>query len=171
MERSEYVAIGYICRAHGIRGVVLVESLTDNPKRFETLSDFFIELKGKRIPFRVESCSATPKGWLVKLEGVNDRDRAEGLKGGYLQIGIGELPELEEGSYYEFDLIGIEVYTTSGRRLGKITEVNHNAANDIYVIKGEKKELLLPAIRDVVKKVDIENKRMEVELLSGLESE
>ena len=171
MDRPKLVAIGYIRRAHGVRGSVLIESLTDNPARFETLSDVQIEIDGSRRSFRLENCSAASNGWLVKFEGVDDRNEAERLKGGYLQIEAGDLPELEEGSYHVIDLTGIEVYTTSGELLGTVSEILKYPANDVWVVEGDKGKLMLPAIRDVIKKVDIPGKRMEVELLNGLEFE
>jgi 16S rRNA processing protein RimM len=171
MNRPQYVSVGYIHRAHGIEGCVLVESLTDNPTRFETLTEVLVEIDGERTLYHLERCSAASRGWLVKFKGVDDRSEAEKLKSGYLLIEAAKLPELEEGSYYLFDLIGMNVYTTSGELLGDITDVQQYPANDVYVIEGESGKLLLPAIRDVVKNIDVKNKRMEVELLSGLEFE
>ncbi len=171
MDRPEYVTVGYIRRAHGIGGCVRIESLTDNPTRFETLTEALVEIGGKRTLYHVEKCSAASKGWLVKFKGVDDRSEADKLKSGYLLIEAPKLPELEEGNYYLFDLIGMSVYTTSGELLGEITDVQQYPANDVYIIEGEKGKLLLPAIRDVVKNIDLQNNRMEVELLSGLEFE
>ena len=171
MNRLQYVSVGYIRRAHGIEGCVLVESLTDNPTRFETLTEVLVEIGGERTLHHLERCSAASKGWLVKFKGVDDRNDAEKLKSGYLLVEAAKLPELEEGSYYLFDLIGMNVYNTADELLGEITDVQQYPANDVYVIEGENGKLLLPAIRDVVKSVDVQNKRMEVELLSGLEFE
>lgn len=171
MDRPQYVSVGYIRRAHGIGGCVHVESLTDNPMRFEDLSEVVVEIGGERTLYHVERCSAASKGLLIKFKGVDDRSEAEKLKNGYLLIEASKLPELEEGRHYLFDLIGVNVYTTSGELLGEITDVQKYPANDIYIVEGEKGKLLLPAIRDVVKNIDVQNKRMEVELLSGLEFE
>jgi 16S rRNA processing protein RimM len=171
MDRPEYVTVGYIRRAHGIGGCVHVESLTDNPTRFEALSEVIVEVGGRRTLYRVERCSVASKGLLIKFKSVDDRSEAEKLKSGYLLVEAAKLPELEEGSYYLFDLIGMNVYTISGELLGEITDVQQYPANDVYIIEGEKGKLLLPAIRDVVKNIDVQNKRMEVELLSGLEFE
>ena len=171
MDSPRYVSVGYIRRAHGVRGWVHVESLTDNPARFETLSDVHIELGGERRLFRLERCQASSHGWLVKFEGVEERDRAEKLKGGFLQVEIESLPELDEGRYYLFELIGMSVYTISGEHLGEITDVEQYPANDVYVVQGAGGKLLLPAIVDVVKRVDKRERRMEVELPGGLEFE
>ena len=171
MNRPQYVSVGYIRRAHGVEGRVLVESLTDNPTRFENLTEALVEIDGERTLYHLERCSAASKGWLIKFKGVDDRSDAERLKSGYLLVEAARIPELEEGSYYLFDLIGMNVYTTSGELLGEITDVRQYPANDVYIVEGENGKLLLPAIRDVVKNIDVQNKRMEVELLSGLEFE
>lgn len=171
MDRPQYVQIGYIRRAHGVRGFVLVESLTDNPARFENLSEVHLERNGARTLLPLEDCTRSSKGWLLKFEGVDTREQAENLKGGYIEVNAQKLPLLEDGTYYVFDLIGMNVFTTSGERLGEITDVQKYPANDLYVVEGERGKLMLPAISDVVKKVDLKRNRVEVELLDGLEFE
>lgn len=151
--------------------MVVVEDLTNNPERFKRLSEAIVETGENRRKYNVVSCSALSRGWLVKFEGVNDRDQADQLKGSYLLTVTADLPELEEGNYYLFDLVGVEVFTTSGEMLGTLESIDQYPANDIYVVVGARGRLMIPAIRDVVKSIDIKNKRMEVELLSGLEFE
>jgi len=171
MKRPDLVDIGRVKRAHGVKGLLLVESLSDNPNRFKELASVLIELKDEKSRHVVESCKQSAKGWLVKLEDVNDRDQADQLKGALLKIEAADLPELEEGTYYDFDLIGLDVFSIEGDKLGTITEIEHYPANDAYVVTGDKGTLRIPATRDVVKNVDLDNKRMEVQLLSGLEFE
>ena len=171
MNRPEHVAVGYILRAHGVQGNVLVKPLTDNPNRFEEIDEIMIEKAGRIEPYRVGDRTASPKGWILKFDGIDTRDDAEQLKGAYLLIRTEELPELEEGSYYDFDLVGIEVFTVSGEKLGRIIEIEKHPANDVYVVEGDAGKLMLPATREVVRKVDMDNKRMEVKLLDGLEFE
>lgn len=171
MGQTEYVSIGYIRRAHGVKGSILVESLTDNPARFENLFGAYVEINGRRTHFRLEKCLPASKGWILKFQGIDEREQAEDLKGGYIEIDVEQLPELENGVYYVFELIGMGVYSASGELLGEITDVQRYPANDVYVVEGNKGKLLLPAIRDVVRKVDVKRKRMEIELLDGLEFE
>lgn len=148
-----------------------MEDLTNNPERFKRLHETIVETGEKKEKYNVQSCSVSSRGWLVKFEGVDNRDQADQLKGSYLLTVTAELPQLEEGSYYLFDLIGVEVFTTSGEMLGTLESIDQYPANDIYVIVSARGRLSIPAVRDVVKSVDIKNKRMEVELLSGLEFE
>lgn len=171
MNRPENVVVGYVLRAHGVRGNVLVKPLTDNPNRFEEIDEIMIEKAGRIEPYRVSDRTASPKGWILKFDGIDTRDEAEKLKGAYLLIRTEELPELEDGSYYDFDLVGIEVFTVSGEKLGRIIEINKYPANDVYIVEGDAGRLMLPATREIVRKVDLDNKRMEVELLDGLEFE
>jgi 16S rRNA processing protein RimM len=171
MNRPEHVAVGVVVRAHGVRGNVIVKPLTDNPNRFERIEKVLIEREGRIGPCRVTDKTESPKGWILRFHGIDTRDEAEELKGAYILINAEELPELEEGSYYDFDLVGLEVFTVSGEKLGEITEIEKYPANDLYVVEGSAGKIKLPATREVIRKVDLDNKRMEVELLDGLEFE
>lgn len=106
----------------------------------------------------------------LALEGVESREEAQELAGGLVQVGAGEVEPLPEGRYYRFQLIGLQVWTVEGRHLGRIGEVLETGANDVLVVTGEDgREVLLPATREVVRRVDLERGRMEVFLLPGLE--
>lgn len=171
MSRPDHVAVGCIIRAHGVRGSVLVKPLTDNPNRFRAIDEIMIEKDERTEQYRVIAKTASPKGWILKLDGINTRDEAESMKGAYLLIGPEELPELEEGTYYDFDLVGLEVFTNSGERIGCIIEVEKHPANDVYVVEGDAGKLRLPATHEIVRKVDVKNKRMDIILIDGLEFE
>jgi len=173
MDRPGFVAIGKIVRAHGIKGFVSVDDrLTDNPDRFRDLKQVFIEANDEYLKFEVESCLKASRGWLVKFKGVSDRDQAEELAGFYISIESDELPQLDDGVFYDIDLIGIEVVDIeSGEILGKLEEIVHYPANAVYRVVGPKGRLALPATHDIVKKVDIDNQKMEVMLLDGIEFE
>ena len=106
---------------------------------------------------------------LLSLKGVTDRSLAEALNGSELFIQKSDLPELEEGTFYWFDLIGIKVYTTDERYLGRIESIIPTGSNDVYTVKNGKKEVLIPALESVVVEIDLENKRMRVDLPEGLE--
>ena len=105
---------------------------------------------------------------MISLKGVTDRERAEELIGAELFIPETELPELDEDTYYWFELIGIEVYTTEGYYLGRITTILPTGSNDVYVVKDNKKEVLIPALESVVLDIDLELKRMRLDLPEGL---
>jgi 16S rRNA processing protein RimM len=171
MKRPDYLAIGYVRRAHGVRGMLQIEPLTDNPDRFRTLDTVRIESKAGISLMAIETCSEFGRGWLIKLKGVDTRDDAEKLRGAYLTISSDDLPDPGENSFYEFDLVGLKVYTLRGERLGTLIDVRRYPANDIYIVESDRGKLMLPATVEVIKKVDIKNSRMEVELLEGLDFE
>ena len=113
----------------------------------------------------VKSHTRTP---LISFKGVTDHDQAEALIGAELFIPETELPELDEDTYYWFELIGIEVYTTKDEYLGRIESIFPTGSNDVYVVKDKQKEILVPALDSVVIDIDLEHKRMRVDLPEGL---
>ena len=106
---------------------------------------------------------------LLKLEGIDDIEEAEKYKNFYIKINRKDAVELEEDSYFIVDIIDSEVYTDENTYLGKVIDVFQTGSNDVYTVKSESgKEILLPAIKDVVKSVDVKNKKIIVHLLEGL---
>jgi len=141
-------------------------SQTDFPERFDTGAQLWIEREPG--PFEVEHCRWQKGQAVLKLSMVDDRDRAEDLRGRFLRVPGTELAELEEGEYYLFQLVGLNVVTEEGRELGSLKDVIQTGANDVYIVAAESGELLLPAIKDVIKQVDLSAGRMVVHLLPGL---
>jgi 16S rRNA processing protein RimM len=105
---------------------------------------------------------------LISFKGVTDHDQAEALIGAELLIPETELPELDADTYYWFELIGIEVYTTEDEYLGRIESIFPTGSNDVYVVKDKQKEILVPALDSVVIDIDLEHQRMRVDLPEGL---
>ena len=105
----------------------------------------------------------------MKLKGVNTPEEAELLRNYYLKVKREDEPELEEGTYYIVDLIGLDVYSDDGKLIGKLDDIFNTGSNDIYVVKDELgKQILLPAISDVVKDINLEEKKIIVHILNGL---
>lgn len=155
--------MGRITKAHGIRGEVAVHPLTEVPDRFAPGSS--VRLEDGRI-LTVESARPHQRGHLVKFQGVADRDRAEALRGQVLLVPAAESPPLhEEDRFWVHEVVGLEVVTESGRVLGRIREVQANPANDLWVTDGG---ALIPAIRQVVKDVDLRGGRVTIHELPGL---
>ena len=120
---------------------------------------------------RPQSISNFIEPWLLllKLEGIDDITEAEKYKNFYIKINREDAVELEDDSYFIVDIIGCEVYTESQELLGKVIDVFPTGSNDVYTVKNsEGKEILLPAIEDVIKDVDIKNKKIIIHLLEGL---
>ncbi len=166
--KKEYkVQIGEVVGAHGIQGEVRVALHTDFPERFEQLDSIYVRPRGRQGRLMaISSQRIRPdKGQvLLRLEGIQDRDSAEALRGAGLWISEDQLVPLDDGSYYEFQIIGLMAKTTDGQVLGEVSEIIHTGANDVYVTAC----CLIPAIAEVVKEIDIERGELLVEPVAGL---
>lgn len=163
-DRRLAVRVGIIIAPHGVRGEVRVQPLTDFPERFRRGSVLWLE----GAPRRVEAGRWRGQDVYLKLEGVNSRTEAEALRGKELWAAAPK-PIQEAGRYYCHDIIGLRAEDEAGAPLGRVAEVLETGANDVYVVRGELGELLLPAVEDVVREVDIAGGRLVVRLLPGLE--
>lgn len=162
--RPETVIIGRVLAAHGVRGEMRVEPLTDDPDRFDSLSSVFIRGHG----YKVTSARAHPRGVLLRLEGVTIPEDVESMRGEYIHIPAEEAAPLPEGAYYHYQLLGMRVETAQGEVLGELVAIMPLQSNDVYVVRGERGEVLLPAITDVVKEIDTEASKMVIEPVPGL---
>lgn len=161
--------IGQIVNTFGIKGMVKVVPFTDDIRRFDNLKQVYIESKNSKKEYQIEEVKYHKNMVLIKFKGIDKLEDAENLKNYYLKIDRKDAIPLKENSYYIVDLLGLEVYTDENIFLGKLDDIFNTGSNDIYVVKDEKgKQVLLPAISDVIKKVDIENKKIIVHLLNGL---
>ena len=167
--KQEYFEVGQIVNTFGIKGQVKVKPFTDDLERFEELKSVLVE-KGKELmEMQIEEVKYQQTVVLLKLKGIEDMNMAEKLKGCYLKIKREDARKLPNDTYFIADLIGLNVYTEDGILLGKVDDIYNNKSNDIYVIKDELgKQILLPAIKDVIKHIDIENEKITVHLLNGL---
>ncbi|KHO62570.1 16S rRNA processing protein RimM [Thermoanaerobacter sp. YS13] len=166
---ADYYNVGKVTSAHGIKGEVKVYPLTNVPERFYDFEHVWIfDDQQRPHKYDIEYVKIISKRVCVKLKGIDTRDDAEKLKGAFLKVNSQNALELEENEYFIKDLVGMKVYTEEGSFLGTLVEVLKTGANDVYVIKTEKREILIPAIKEVVKKVDVDNKVMVVHLLEGL---
>ncbi|MBI2842599.1 MAG: 16S rRNA processing protein RimM [Armatimonadetes bacterium] len=159
------VTIGTVVAPFGIKGELKVRLETDFPERFDELVEVWIEPSdGRGRMIGVENVRFHQNGALVKFKGCDDRNCAEELRGAELRINREQLRELESDQFYVHDILGLDVYTTDGEHLGKITEVLQGAANDVYVTP----RAMIPALKQVVREVDLANGRMVVEPIEGL---
>jgi 16S rRNA processing protein RimM len=163
-----YFQIGIIVKPQGVKGELRVLPTTDEPERFGLLSAVMV-FKNEHIEYGVLSARVQSGMVILKLKGIDDRNGAEKLIGATVKIPPEEALPLEENEFYLRDLIGLEVYTDQGENLGRLNDVIATGANDVYsVAKPGQKEILIPAIKDCVLKVDIPGGRMTVHLLDGL---
>ena len=144
----------------GLKGELKVQSLTDNPKRFAPRAKLWL---GQQPVSVLRSREA--QGYVyVTLKGFPDRDGVERFRHAMVQVPEGDLPPLPEGEYYRFQLVGLSVVDRDGAELGTVEEVLETGANDVYRVKTpDGKELLLPALVDVIISIDLEGKRMVVD--------
>ena len=166
---EEYLEIGQIVNTNGLKGLLKVKPFTDDITRFEILETVYIDIKGKLVEYKIEDVKYVKNMVLLKLEGIDDINEAEKFRNFYLKISRQDAAPLSENSYYIVDLIGCEVVTEEGENLGIVDDVFPTGSNDVYVVKNELgKQILLPAIGEVVKEVDIPNKKITVKLMEGL---
>jgi len=160
-----WILIGRIRGAHGVRGELSVEPLTDFPHRFQQLET--VHLGDAHREYAVVSARTRSRIFLT-LQGVTDREQARGLSGVEIWIPREQAISLPTGEFYADEIIGLIVETTDGETLGPITDLIATGANDVYVVQASGREVLIPAIKDVVKQIDVAGKRVIVELVEGL---
>lgn len=165
----QYLEIGQIVNTFGIKGQVKVVPFTDDITRFEQLKKVYIVNKKSRIEVEIEQVKYHKDMVLIKFKGLDKIEDVEIYKNSYLEIDRKDGKPLEKGEYYIVDLIGLDVITDEGQNLGKVDDIYNTGSNDIYVVKDELgKQVLLPAIKDVIKEVDLDKKKIIVHIIEGL---
>jgi len=164
----EYLSIGQIVNTHGVRGEVKVYPLTDDASRFDKLKEVYIEFKDEMKKYQIESAKHMKNTVVLKLKGVDTMNDAEKLRQLYLKVGRWDAVRLPKDTFFICDIIDSEVYDIHGELLGKLQDVLHTGSNDVYVVKTEGKDLLIPALKTVVKEINLQAKKIVVELPEGL---
>lgn len=166
---EEYLEIGQIVNTFGIKGQVKVVPFTDDITQFDTLKQIYIEKRKNLELFEIEKSNYHKNMIILKLKGIDTPEQAESLRNCYIKINRKDARNLPEGTYFIVDLIGLDVYTDEEKLLGTLEDIYNAGSSDIYVVRtSEGKQILLPAIKDVIKKVDIENKKVIVHIIEGL---
>lgn len=164
----EYLSIGQIVNTHGVKGEIKVYPLTDDITRFEKLKDVYIEAKGEMKKYSVANVKYQNNTVLMKLDGIDTMNDAEKLRELYLKVGRWDAVPLPKDTFFICDIIESEVYDVNIGLIGKLTDVLQTGSNDVYVVKQDKKEILIPALKAVVKEIDLKNKKITVDLPEGL---
>lgn len=166
---TKYLEIGQIVNTFGIKGMVKVKPFTDDIRRFDKLKKVYIQKQKVKEEYEIEEVKYHKEMVLIKFKGIENLEEANLLRNYYLFVNRADEEPLEEGRYYIVDMLGLEVYTDEEKKLGVLEDIFNTGSNDIYVVKDELgKQILLPATKEVIKKVDIENKKMIVHLIPGL---
>ncbi|MDY3918856.1 MAG: ribosome maturation factor RimM [Candidatus Limivivens sp.] len=166
---EKYLQAGVITSTHGLKGEVKVFPTTDDPERFEDLETIYLDTGREKKPLQIQSVRYFKQFVILKFKGFDDINQVEGWKQRPLLVDREHALELGEDENFIADLIGLTVRTEEGEVLGELTDVLETGANDVYVVETpQKKELLLPAIKQCILQVDLEEGVMTVRLLKGL---
>ena len=166
---EKYLEIGQIVNTFGIKGQVKIVPFTDDITRFDELKEIYVEKKNELKLFQIEQVNYKKNMVILKLKGIETVEEAEKLRNCYLKIDRKDAKKLPKDTYFIVDLLGLDVYTDEGKLIGKVDDIYNAGSSDIYVVKDELgKQILLPAIKDVLKEVDLENQKIIVHLIKGL---
>ncbi|MBI3971267.1 MAG: 16S rRNA processing protein RimM [Chloroflexi bacterium] len=165
-DHAGWIAVGQVLGAFGPSGELRVQPFSRSPERFCHLRRVYVG--EERVPARITHRRLHPPGIILRLNTVTSREQARALFGTYLYVPESEAVPLPEGEYFVHQIIGLNVITTDGQPLGTVKEVLHTGSNDVYVVRGERGEILLPAIKEVIKQVDLDAGTLLVELTPGL---
>ena len=158
---NERIVIGRVGAAHGIRGELRIIPLTDFPERFMSLREVMV---GDEL-LHIESVKPQGKNFLMRFREYTVREDAQKLTGRLLTVARAEAAPLDEGEYYVFDIVGLTVYDEENNELGTVENVLRTGSNDVYAVRSEDgREILIPALRKVVRTIDVPNGRMTVRL-------
>ena len=161
--------IGQIVNTFGIKGFVKVKPWVNDVTRFDDLKKVYIKIRKEQKEFEIEEVKYHKNQVLLKFKGIETIEQAEVYRNAILEISREDAIPLEEGEYFIADLLESEVFTDEGEKLGILEDIYNTGSCDIYVVKNELgKSILLPRIDDVIKEIDVENKKIIVHLIEGL---
>jgi 16S rRNA processing protein RimM len=163
----EFLVIGEVLKPWGYHGEVKVKLVTAFPARLTKLKTIYLGSEARA--FHVERARLFSGFAVMKFADVDTPEAVAKLRGQVIRVAIEQAAPLREGQYFHHQIIGLQVWTTDGEELGSVAEILETGANDVYVVRrADGREVLLPAIRDVVREIDLEHGRMVVQLIPGL---
>ncbi|MHB8064207.1 MAG: ribosome maturation factor RimM [Ruminiclostridium sp.] len=165
----EYLIIGQLVNTHGVKGELKSTVLTDDPQRFLDLEWVYIDKKGTLEKYFISGVKFLKHLVVLKFDGVDSIEAAEKLKGLYLKIDRANAVKLPKDSFFITDILGMQVYNENNELLGQLSNVIQTGSNDVYVVKNQEgKEILIPALKSVVKEISLDDRRISVVLPKGL---
>jgi 16S rRNA processing protein RimM len=166
---DELIPVGKIIGTHGIKGLVKVYSFSGNAESLKSAETVLLKAgTGFVQEVELNKIALRSGGFILGFKGYDSIEQVQPLIGSELNLRQDQLPEPEENEYYWLDLIGLDVVTDQGDELGKIVDIFETGSSDIYVVQGDGKEYLIPAIADVIANVDISSNKMTITPLDGL---
>lgn len=168
---KNYLEVGQIVNTHGLKGFLKVVPYTDNIERFEELKRVFIVYEKNEIEFEIEKVKYLKGMVILKLKGIEHINEAEKYKNCFLRIKREDAKKLDENTYFIADLIGLNVYDEQNKKIGSLIDIFPTGSNDVYVVKDENgKQILLPAIKSVIKQICLEEEKIVVDVSGGVTS-
>jgi 16S rRNA processing protein RimM len=162
-----YLVVGFLRRAHGLQGEMIMDLHTDFPERFRSGRKLFVG--NERTPMVLAGVRSHAKGMLIRFKGIETPEDTAKFRNQWVYVKASEVPALPEGQIYQHELFGFKVLDENEKPLGELVEIIETGANDVYVVKDESgKEILLPAIPSVILELDPVRRFMRVHLLEGL---
>lgn len=166
---EQLLQVGVISSTHGVRGEVKVFPTTDDVKRFKKLKKVILDTGKEQLPLEIEGVKFFKQFVILKFRGIDNINDIEKYKGKSLLVDREHAVKLKKDEYFIADMIGMDVFTEDGELFGVLKDVMETGANDVYIIEmSDGKEVLVPAIKQCILDVDIENRKMVIHLLEGL---
>ena len=166
---EQLLQVGVISSTHGVRGEVKVFPTTDDVKRFKKLKKVILDTGKEQLPLEIEGVKFFKQFVILKFRGIDNINDIEKYKGKRLLVDREHAVKLKKDEYFIADMIGMDVFTGDGELFGALKDVMETGANDVYIIEmSDGKEVLVPAIKQCILDVDIENRKMVIHLLEGL---
>ncbi len=165
----EYLIVGQLVNTHGVKGELKATAQTDDPQRFKQLKWVYIDKNGSLEKHNISGVKFFKQFVIIKFEGIDSIEEAEKLKGFYIKVDRANAVKLPKNSFFITDIIGLKVYDENNQLLGELRDVIQTGSNDVYVVRdSDSKEILIPALKSVVKEISIEEGKISVILPKGL---
>lgn len=167
IDRDRLVCVGKVLEPHGLKGELKVRPLTSDPEYYTGCKAAMMDGGTGLRPYRIRNIRFGSGRWIVALEGVEDRDAANALRGAEMLLDEAQLKPLGENEYFSDDLIGCEVFDMSGQFLGRVTGIIETGANDVLEVESGAGKTLVPVTGEVVKTITVRERRIEIDPLPG----
>lgn len=165
----EYLQVGKIVNTHGVKGEMKLIPLTDDPRRFDELKWAYIEKDGQLIKHSILDVKYIKGSVMIKFSDIESMSEAEQYKECFVLVDRENAVKLPENSFFICDIVGCSIFDENGILLGELTKVLQTGSNDVYVVKDKSgKEILIPALKSVVRKVSVDQRRIDVIIPKGL---
>ena len=160
----DFITIGRIIATQGVGGKLKLQVTTDFPQRFTPSARVYIDQQ----PANIESTEWRKGLAIIKLDTIDSLEEAKKMVGKMIEIDESQLWPLSEGQYYHFQIVGLEVWTTRGELLGKVSQILNTPSNDNYIVSGANEEVIIPAIEDVIVSIEPDKGYITIEPIEGL---